>query len=503
MFCFVYLFISYYQISQVELQKKHAHFLEKSKSINKAFQTFYEYMNLLEYRLLNSASRPENVSNILNWRPDSLLDNDFPVIISMKFSLASDPNVTYSRLGIVSNAVPSKINPQETTTYLGNGEFKIYRILRSKEGEIFGWVGVVFSIKHILYKEFAEDEIKIVSTQNLQSGDTRVRSNIPVIPFTLVFSPKIPSFWGFFNDNRAEIGLVLLFGLIVFLAGLSKGRILGGNQTTRLRKRTKELALKLRANEDERQNIAQQLITLQKAAQLKDSSDIQMKNLSVNIQQRYQGMVKHAQAINHLTSKLIAEVGGNNKALNEIRSIAQENTVVLRNLTNGYLMKDEEEHIDLLESIENIKAIFLPEIHEKNVSVEVTNMSKIKPQIDRVIFEIIVYNILRLIMGRLIQNNTIKINITGKDPIKITFQDDGYDVGETIEKITQAQEIEQIWTMNKKTLMGYAQYLGWEIAFVNKSIQSNVIEFLLYTGLKREKLPSNVVSLFECTAHDT
>lgn len=493
-----YVFFSYYQTSTTIKAQNQALFLEEQKEIVDVFDQFQQLMRLTESRLLNSLNDSKALSRILSDRIEQLMGDNFPRIISLNFTPTSDPSVTYTRLG--SKLLDLKVQqkaPNMGITYLDNGEFSLNKILYDENLKPFGTLESTFSIGHLLHKNSSEHEISILPIEEAPLVIPQLSFKIPELPYLFVSNRSFSSFWQFLWESKLQIFWALLFGVTLFFIGIGKGLSFNKRFLLKQRLALQEFKKKVALLVEEQGNISTQLAFSQNLLEIKDESTTYTNFLFTHLQERYRQMARQAYAINKLTSQLISENSSNPKSMKDIHSISQESSVILRQLASGYVMREVEETINILCCLENVKAIFLPQLIEKNIKLEIKGNPQNSLIEDNLIFELVLHNIFHTIMERVDEDNLIKIEIKDEGPLQLTFYDNGYDVGDRLQKFDMIYVPENILCLEKKRLRKFIGHLGWSLSFQKEEGLMNSITLLIPRDINKQTLSDNVVSLFD------
>lgn len=488
-----YVLFSYYQTVSSTNAKYQALFWKEKKDITESIQQFYQYLTLTETRLLPSLQDKERISRILSERIEGIMDNNFPTIISMAFIPTSQPHIAYTRFGT------TKIQPEEKrdgVIYLGEGKFKIQKTFYDKSKKAFGILQSTFSIERFLFRNFTEEEMSIVPGQEQNLKEGQLSFQVMEIPYVFVYTPPTLSFLQFIFIFKTQIIVALIFGFVLLLSGITIGIFLRQKILLRQHLINHRLKEKLKAFKEEKKNQDKQLAAYQHLAKLNESSKQAIYSLFTNLQDRYRKMAAQAHGINEITSKMILQEAGNEKLMKDIHGISQESNTILRRLVSGFPMREIEEPIDIFQSLEKLKIIFLPEMTKLSVTLEVKGKIKTPPRFDRTIIEIVLHNIFYMIVDRLSKNSTFKIEVRGENPIRIIFYDDGYDVGEKIHIIDNNPKPEDILCLGKNKLKELVGCLGWDISFQGEEDFLNSVTLTIPAVLNEQMLPGNVVNLF-------
>lgn len=493
-FSTAYVIFSYYQTSKDLKSKSYTLFLQNKEDVNKAFQELHKFFSFTESRLLNSFQHKERIIPILSVRTEHLIEGPFPDLVSLTFVSPSNPKAVYSRFGKALLEPPIR-SEKNGFRHLGNGKFRLRKVLLDKKKKSFGVLQSTFSITHLLYKHFPEIEIDIYP----EKGFTNNQPSFTIfnLPYVFVLNHKPLSFWRFLLAFKLQILSTLVFGIVLLFTGMATGLSFNQKLLMKWSALNQRLKGKLKALEEEQTTLGAQLLASQNFLKLKENSRKETKLLMTTLEERYRQMAGQAQAINLLTSKLILEEAKNDKLLKEIHAISQESNTILRKLVNGYPIRGMEEGAHVSDCLDRIKAIFLPEIIEKNVRVEILGNIKTYLSIDRLAFELVLYNVFQLVMDRCIKNNRFKIELKEEDFPQITFYDDGYDIEEKLHKINNKPPQDSILCLDKKRLRDFIGYLGWEVSFQNEGTLSNSIKLSIPPAINESAFPSNVVNMFD------
>lgn len=491
----LYVFFSYYQTSTNTKNHNQNLLLQEQKILAEAFHHFQQFLSLTESRLLNSLSKPEAIPSILSGHIAHLMGKTFPEILSMAFIPASAPHTRYTIFGKSLSPVEEKTDSQKSHEYLGNGTFKVSKVLYDDGKKAFGMLQSTFSISALLYRNFSEDEIEIIHDQGKILNEEQLVFKISNLPYIFVLNREIPSFLQFLWSFKLQALFTLFFGMTLLFIGVTTGISFNRKKLIRQHSLYKNLEGMHVNLEKKTQNLETQLIDLQNLVKFKEQSKEGIHLLFNMVQERYQKMAMRTQAINAVTSNLILEEAENDKLLQKIHDVSQESTLVLRHLMRGFLMKDDAEEVNVIDCLEKIKTIFLPEMITRKSTFEIQEKLKENFLIDKNILEIVLHNIFNMIIDRLNKNNFFKIVITEKDSLQLMFLDNGYDIGERMQKVQPQRAPENILRLQKNELREFICHLGWTLSFQEKSDESlNVIKLLIPRELSTQPFSTNVVN---------
>ncbi|OJW54583.1 MAG: hypothetical protein BGO67_10580 [Alphaproteobacteria bacterium 41-28] len=493
-----YVLFSYYQSNVALSAKSQTLFLKEKKEITEAVEQFYQYLKLTESRLLHSLQNKDRISRILSERVEEVMEGNFPMITRLAFIPASDSRTAYTRLGKITLKDRVLIEKErEGITYLGHGSFSLKKALYGNSKNILGILQSTFSIKHLLYRDFTEAEIGIFSDKGTNLKNSQFSFKIPGFPHVFAYTPPYFSFWHFLLMHKIQILLAFVFGLIFLLSGIAAGLLLRQKIIIKHYSLIHKLKEKLKNFEEKHRKIINQLVASQHLLKLNEQSQKETHSLFANLQDHYRKMAAQAQGINEITSRMILEEAGNEKLMHDIHSISQESHTILRRLSTGFPMRGIEEEINIMQSLENVKTMFLPQITKLNITFEIKGQVKTPLRLDRTIVETIFHNIFHMIMDRIAKNGTFKIEIGGDDPIQILFYDDGYDLERKIHIVETHPQPENIFCLDKNKLREFIGCLGWEIFFHKKDDLLNSIELAIPRDFKEKVLSGNVINLFD------
>lgn len=489
-----YVAFSYKETYETFFNKSKDLLSHREKKLTIAFRQYSQYMNLLESRLSHSVNSGETTTRILAERVEISMGDTFPKIINLEFFPATQKNLIYTRLGVTSTKV-SKL--KEGITYLGKGSFQSIKILRDEKKNAFGTLRSTFSVSHLLHKDFTQGEIHIFPENKKIIPGSQLTFKIKGLPYMFGVNQSPPTFLQFIFSAKAQILLVFALMVVVLLLGGAMGSYLNKKLLLKQRSLNKKLKENLKISDEKTLTISSQLADRESLLQYKDQATKLKDELFISLNERCRQMAAQAQSINVLTSKLILEEAGNDRLLKEIHSVSQEGTAVLRQLVEGFPMKEKVEEIDVFQSLTKIKSLFLPELAALNISFTIKGAIKTPLQTDQVTFDLAIYNIFRVIVERLSKNNMFEIEINDHDPFQVTFYDNGYDLEERVHKIKNTEKIGNILWLDKRRLKEYVNHLGWEISFQKGKQLLNSIKLSIPRTVKTTELPENVINLFD------
>lgn len=361
-----YIFFSYVQASKGLQSKNELLLLQTKEATTEALEQLQDYLNLTESRLLKVLHNKAAIPPILSLRAEHFTKNRFPEILTLVFTPVTDPTASYSKYGkaiLTSNVQGEK--EENGVIHLGKGTFKTNKTLHDQNQKPFGKLHVTFSLEHFLYQYFSENEVNLLPEKHLKPKENPFSFKLLNLPYVFILKKSSLSFQEFFLDFKLQILSALIFGIALLLSGIALGTFFKHKILIKYRTLNQQLREALRTLKKENAVAYAKSFSSQNLLKLKEKAKKGEILLSNTLQNRYRQMAAQAQSINILTSKLIAEEAGNDKLLKEIHNVSKESTAVLGQLVKGYPAKEIEEDIDIIESINSIKTIFLPEIIEK------------------------------------------------------------------------------------------------------------------------------------------
>ncbi len=488
-----YVTYSYHQVSKMIQEKREDLFLQTKKEINQALQNFSKYLNLTEARLLHSLDEPETISRILSEKIEESLHKDFPEFKGVSFFANAYPDLRYTRFG---KAFHQSVKQEEGVTYLGRGTFEWIKHLYNESKQPFGTLDSIFSLNKILHKHFLENEISVLLMEEAEVKKYPLFFKIDHLPYAVVASSASFTFWQFLREFTVHLFSILFLSLLVFFVGITTGISTMRRTFVKQRAFIHRLQDKLKNSDKKHSDVGLQLTASQNLSKRREHSLKARDLLRNSLTQRYRQMAGQAQAINMWTSQLILEEAQNDHLLKKIHHVSQEGTTVLRQLVNGFPMKFIEEEIDVLECIHSVKEIFLPQMIEKNVDFKIKGKVEKPPQVDKVIFEIILHNIFHIVMDRLSKEGVFIIDLKKGPPLQIRFHDSGYDIGPKIQLVEGLHPPEDILCLDQARLEEFTTYLDYKLSFESTSILTNTIKLTFPLVLEESERPSNVINLF-------
>lgn len=481
-----YVTFSYKQTSKTLQNETQELWSQTKEDVSKACQNLQHYVSLIETLLQHAIHNNKDISQVLSWKAENLMQEKFPEIMSVHFTLASHPPIFYTRFGKAKGHSTVEAD-KEGFSSLGKGLFKVRKTLYDKKQKTLGKLELTFSIAPFLYKHFSADKLLIFPHIPKKAAYFFTVSNFP---YVFVLNQESFSFKEFLCEYTLQILSSLAFGLFALVVGLIAGGLFRYKSVLKSRSLTQSF-------KKEKIHLSNQLVTAQALADLKETSKKASFLLMSDLQNRYRHMASQAQSINTVTSKLIAEASGNNKSLKNIHQVSQESTAILRWLANGYPMKETEEYTHLLPSLETIKTIFLPEIKERDIRFEIKGKANIPLSIDRLTFELVLHNIFHIIMGRLNKKNLFKITIKENTHIDLIFYDNGYNIKTTTSKFLNHETPENILFLERNKLRALIACLGWELFFQSERGPLNSIKLSIPRIFQEKRAADNVVNLLD------
>ena len=505
-----YVALYYYQTRE-EFKASTITLLSQTQvDVNEAVDQLHAFLSLTGSRILQSYEKKDRLVSILSFRAEHFITKKFPHIVGLSLVLASDPTTVYTRLGKSSQKTSQEViadtplqisKPPEEATYVGDGTFEITRIL-TQDQKTIGILKATFSLKAFLYKHFAEDEIHIIPLHGEDVATGTFSFVVKNLSYAFVLNKTPPSFWEFLREFKIHLLLALLYGVSLASLGSIFGERLSKRIAAHYRAQGRALKEELEFLQEKFQDLTiktnekKSHITLSRAAYKERA------RLWHGFEERQRHMAGQILAILNLTEKLITSQGMESaRSRAEIHDIFQESLGIAKHLMNGFPMKGREEEIDVLQSLMTLKKIFLPELKERNITVDIKEMSKKKerdpPVLDKLIFEIVLHNVFYLVVDRLINKNLLKIEIKASDPLEIIFYDNGYDVRDKIQNAIHTHIDEDILCLGKQRLREFMKYLGWQISFSADKNALNVVKLSFPQHAQDTELSSNVVNLFD------
>lgn len=476
-------------------------FLEEQREITEALHDFQAFLHLTEVRLINAIDKKDKISSILSIRTPQLLDKIFPDLLDLTFTPRSQPATLYSRAGKVLHSQKANLQKKnDAISYLGKGEFQLEKVLYDDNKKNLGVLGSTFSIEHLLFKHFSEREVEVFPVGEKKIKEGLLSFIVAELPYIFVLNSPGLLFGDYISASKWQIFTTLFLFMAGIIGGAGGGVALCQMKLSKYRSLTQNQRVKIQHLEKGKEELTHQLAASQHLVKLHNLSKCYVDFLFTNLQHRYRQMAGQAQAIYKMTSKLIQDEAGNSKLMQDIHFISQEGNTVLRRLINGFPMRGSEESIDILECIENVKSVFLPEITELNVKFEVKGKLKAVPPLDQAVFEIVLHNIFKMVIERLASRNLFKIELKAGDPLQIVFYDDGFDLEDRIHP-NDDPETENVMCLSKSRLKEFITNLGWDVSFQKEGELLNSISLFIPQAVDKKKLPDNVINLFDFESH--
>jgi hypothetical protein len=165
-----------------------------------------------------------------------------------------------------------------------------------------------------------------------------------------------------------------------------------------------------------------------------------------------------------------------------------------QSLTEQSLTVTHTKPVDVLQSINEIKEIFLPSLTQGNIVVLIEGTFEFHPSLDETILKVILYNIFYIITKRLRNDGALTVELKGHDNDQLAFYDEGCDLEDNQ---NPQGEYQDILLIGVKKLQDFVTYLGWEIDFQYPQKGSNIINLTILPKCNDKNLLRNVVSLID------
>lgn len=321
------------------------------------------------------------------------------------------------------------------------------------------------------------------------------------LPYVFAFTPPNLSFWQFLSASHLQIFVALLLCMVGIIVGCGGGIALSQKKLIKYRSLTKKQKLKLHRFEGEKRELAHQLDASKKLSTLKERSQQKIQLLLCCLHANYRETAACAQAINKMTSNLTLDKVGYDEHMNQIHQMSQDSSIILNRLVNGFPTRVADEKVDIVQCLENIKMIFLPQLTEMSIQFEMKGKIQSPISLDKTLFEIVLHNIFQIIIDRFIENNTFKIDLRDNSSIEILFRDDGYDIKNRICSANHNLDIDNILFLGKTQLQDLINGLGWIITFQGDGESLNTIVLSIPKSLKNHSVDQKVISILDFKPH--
>lgn len=356
-----------------------------------------------------------------------------------------------------------------------------------------GILQVSFSLAHLLKNSAFLKEIHFISS-NATLPSQVLHFEISHFPGIFTIAVQRLTLWSYLWDHLFQIMLCIGLGSAAFFCGMLENALRKRKQWNTLRSDYNYLSQKMECLKANHTKQEEEVIKLSSILQARSQHEKSKEKIFSQIQRRYRHVSAQALSLNLLISKLFSEEWAESKAGKEIQRILDESNVFLRRLVKGQLLPDNDRTVDILQSIQSIRELFEAEIHEKEIQFEVTEGIKESIYFDKVLFDVLLHNLFRCVIKRLMKGGKIRIELSDSLPLQIIFYDNGYDI-EAAERAVAGTEADSLFSLSQQEMRGWAVNLGGQLEF-----QVTEGEFhhktILSLPQQLSEMPSNVVNLF-------
>ena len=377
---------------------------------------------------------------------------------------------------------PQKDNLQ----HLGHGRFQHQLVAHDAQGGPVGVVQAIFSLVSLLQEVQAKEMSSgpgftiVPSFSPQETVKNTYAVTLAPLPYTCLLPFKPLSLGAYLFGTWFYHVMTLAVISLILILGASLGVSLGVASTKKRHQQKahtqachkKELQTLKRA-QVEQEKIHQQVLhqdTLHKAAALKKQQLVE------DLQERWGIMATQAYTLQSVVLNLLNTDTLDKTTLQEAHRLAQEASTLLEKLARGHIQTPMDTTFDAEKSLETIQAVFAPQLTAQHTQINITikaDKRNASPGVvfygDKLVFEVVLYNIFLHLMARFNKHHTLHIDIT---PCTITFRDNGY----VMRPLTpDYREAHNPLRLNKEDLCDFARHVGWFLVWRNDSKGGNSI----------------------------
>lgn len=481
---FIHIACDYYFQRSQALQDTNLKLSQFKKSLRLGLSQFQSYLELTNARIIAAKGDKAKIQAAITFNPMNFTKSIFPKILSVEF-IPKDKKYFISRYG--KKTLESPISLKEDSLWSQDQERFTYQMKVMHAQSLIGILKVHFTVEPFL----KEVEFPVAI---LKESATTGAFSIPPFPFFFIPWPSILTISQFFQKFWIKyvyefLLLVVIIGGTIFIYRFKHYRYF---KTLKI---SNESYLKnLKETQAQVLNLDKELSFEKKLMKLQKES-IEAKNkLNLRFQQRQLEMLAQSQSILKVLDRFLEAESKESPLLKEAYNLLREGQLPLQHLQKGFLFQGEQDFLRINEIWEEMMSMFGFEIKKKRLRVTVHNELKNPPLGDNIIFELCLYNLFYLSIGRLRENGNLDIYFSESNGVKISFFDDGYDfdLSDSNLKIVSKKEIIEF---SKEDIRKLVQPIGWQILF-SKNESSNISELVIQNKSIKKEAPGNVVPLF-------
>lgn len=411
---------------------------------------------------------------------------------SIKFIASIRNNIAYNKYGITH--MDAKLDPQK----LENMDAK-NQIFSLKEGDLY-WIyrvidknkkNVGFLTARLDISSFIEIFSQEIGLQKKGSLYEIYELKNHAQQYQDIISLKLPyskddfklgfeqqSIFDFYKGNTSDLKLkILLCMTLIMLGYFFYVRKIGNieesydNKIQTLNQRWNETSEKLNNQEEESRNHQ----FLEKQAYKSSAERTKIFN---DLSLRYQKTLSEIAERLEFITNLFDESQPNTFDKETINSLCHIFLHQLNNLSKFVFEPKSYEQVDIVKCIDNALLIFTKEIHRDNIVINknyTKNSSLIKS--DRLILELIIYNVVRMSINRCTMRGMITFSIKEQqESILISITDNGYPFDEDkISSLTQISMTNSPFSLDIRAIEQMVKLMGGEIETMISTAADNTV----------------------------
>lgn len=437
-----------YTVYENNLIKSHREKVASAKlNIVEALEALDSYLDLVAVRIGNHADDDNKIIEILKTDYLNLIDGSYPTILSLNYYPISNDK-RYSRLG-------SAKNTQSSREFLSHSDPKQQILSIEKKVQGLGTFRAQISLKQILSNNFIITSAPIITAETGFSIDVFGRE------ITFLLDRAQPAVSHFILKNASNIVLLVLaaIGFSLFGASFIYYLLRRHNKVVRLQKI--EISRKFEVEQKRCEELQTTISKLNRNFECHERSKEKREELLKLTIHRFSQMASSGLEINGSVSKMISEKFADNKAASQIVDIAQDANLILKRISDGLPIRDDQQYVHIKDVIEGILQSFEYKLSSKGISVNLEDNYKKFFLTDSALLMIVLYSLIRNLIRRYLRQIIIEIIPSSQGGVEISFTDNGH---ATVSD-QEAASKKNILSLCETEMLELTNILGWKISY--------------------------------------
>lgn len=435
----VYLALEFYQFNSRIFEDIHF----KKQQILVEQENLNSFAQIMAELIMKSSLDVTDVQNILLTSPSLVISGPLPLVQSISF-YDEVTKQAIGRLGLIPN--PSEFNGKvgALQTWKGNPEYKTHIYDVSSPDGILGKLGIITPQS----KRYVAPHL----------WDT----------FRLFLEASF---------IKAAIALTFIIGALTIGFGMGFRRILSIRRiySSKLKEFTEQ-------STNEHNRLCNEIFKLESELAVK-----QVRNKILNDQTiRHEEAAKQSLVINKVIEQLLSQEFSENATGDNINSIVAESASALRKASQGLLPQKQLEITCINDTVDQVLTEFEDIFLRTETTLQKTSSNNVYQDIDVELMCSLIRQILLDIVGRLLKDHTIHVEVCSHSGTKVAFKDDGH----VLKTNTPTHPLDHA--------MKQANTVGWKIS-CESGVDSSLT--ILHIPNNENYTQDNIVPIFDRKKH--